>query len=275
MREMPAFSYSSPEDSRMKRAVIQGIEKATGQPYLRRLYETNRHGLAPGESFWDMAVRCLQLRLIYDAQRLRAIPQAGPVVVVANHPFGVLDGLVIANLIYQVRTDFRVLTNALLYRAPEIRPFLLPIDFAETREAMEINLDSRRKAREMLLREAGCVVVFPAGAVSTARRPFGRAIDSAWKPFTADLIQRARATVIPVFFEGQNSWLFQAASLMSQTLRLSLLFNEVRNKIGTDVPVRIGTPIPYADLAGMTDRRVLVDHLRQVTYALPPTYKNY
>lgn len=268
MPQTPAFSYSSPDDSPMKRAVIRGIEMATGQPHLRRLYETNRSQVGQGETFWDIAVRCLQLQLVYDESRLQQIPASGPVVVVANHPFGVLDGIVIANLLSRVRTDFRILTNALLYRAPEIRPYLLPIDFSETREALGTNLDSRRKARDLLLRNGGAVVVFPAGAVSTARRPFGRATDSEWKPFTGELIQRSRATVVPVFFEGQNSWIFQAASLISQTLRLSLLFNEVHNKIGTDIPVHIGQPLTFESLAHIRDRRVLVDHLRHITYGL-------
>ena len=85
---------------------------------------------------------------------------------VSNHPFGVLDGLVICHLVAKVRTDFRVLSNSVLYRAEEIRPFLLPIDFAETKEALKTNLKSRAEAKAHLM-AGGCLVIFPAGGVST------------------------------------------------------------------------------------------------------------
>ena len=112
-------------------------------------------------------------------------------------------------------------------------------------------------------------MVFPGGAVATSARIFQRhAVDPEWKLFTIKAIARAGATVVPVFFEGQNSRLFQLASHVSLTLRLSLLFNEVRNKIGSVVAVRIGAPVPYAVLSHPGDRRALADHLRRMTYRL-------
>ena len=182
------------------------------------------------ESFWQAAVRSLALDVRYDAASLAAIPRTGPVVVVANHPYGVLDGIVIAWLISKVRSDFVVLTNAVLMRAPEVQGFILPIDFSETEEAMRTNLASRAAARAQLDR-GGVVVVFPAGGVSTAPDKLGRkpAIDARWQPFVSQLIQRSKAAVVPVWFGGQNSRLFQIASHLSLTLRLSLIFHEVRN----------------------------------------------
>ncbi len=191
-------------------------------------------------------------------------------VVVANHPFGVLDGIVISHLIAKVRMDFKVLTHNALYRAPEVQPFVLPIDFALTPAAQATNLRSRAGALE-LLGAGGCLVVFPSGAVSTARTPFAReAIDCAWKPFTARAIIQHQATVVPVYFVGQNSRLFQVASHLNQTLRLALLFHEVRNKIGRAVSVRIGAPIAYDALGPIGDRHALTEHLRRITYALAP-----
>ena len=117
--------------------------------------------------------------------------------------------------------------------------------------------------------QGGLLVVFPAGEVSTAAGPFvRRALDAPWKPFTARAIIQTRATVVPMFFGGQNSRLFQIASHVSQTLRTSLLFNEVRNKLGRSVEVRIGRPLPYHEVAHLTDRHELIEHLRSLTYAL-------
>ena len=267
--EEPVFSYADPTDRPVKRHLIHLIERATGQRELKRIYLDNQQHPRAGESFFAAAVRRLSLDVQFDPARLARIPRTGPLVIVSNHPYGVLDGIVLSWLVEKIRSDFLVLTNAVLLRAPEIRQFVLPVDFAGTPEAMAINLESRSQARDHLAR-GGAVVVFPAGGVSTAPDRLGRrpAVDSPWQPFTSQLIQRTKATVVPVCFSGQNSRLFQIASHLSLTLRLSLIFREVRNRIGTTLPVAIGDPIPYALLSHIKDRQALADELMTRTYAL-------
>jgi putative hemolysin len=263
------FSYADPTDPPVKRGLIRLVERATGQPHLKRLYLENQRNPRQGESFFAAAVRRLELDVRFDKAALARIPAEGPVVVVANHPYGVLDGIVISWLVEQARRDFVVLTNAVLMRAPEVRDHILPIDFSGTPQAQRINIESRAAARAVLER-GGVVVVFPAGGVSTAPDKLGRrpAVDARWQPFVASLIQRARATVVPIWFGGQNSRLFQIASHVSQTLRLSLIFREVKSRIGTVLPVAIGAPIAFEALAHLKDRQALADHLNAVTYAL-------
>ena len=263
------FSYASPLDPPVKRGLIRLVERATGQPRLKRMYLDNQRNPRPDESFFGAAVRNLALDVRYDFKALAQIPATGPVVIVANHPYGVLDGIVISWLVEKVRRDFVVLTNALLMRAPEIASFILPIDFSGTPEATETNLKTRSDARA-LLDAGGCVIVFPAGAVSTAPDRWGRrpAIDGRWQPFVAALVQKAKATVVPMWFGGQNSRLFQIASHVSYTLRISLIFHEVKTRIGTLLPVVIGDPIPYEALAVIKDRQTLSDRLHDATYAL-------
>jgi putative hemolysin len=266
--DVDTFSYATADDPRLKRFVIRIIERLSGQPYLKWLYEDHVNNPVPGESFWASAVRRLELKLVYNEQTLNAWPKTGPLIVVSNHPFGVLDGVIISHLVSKVRQDFRVLTNAVLYRAEEIREFLLPIDFTETEEALKTNLKSRAEAKAHLLK-GGCLVVFPAGGVSTTPTVWHkRAIDTEWKTFTARLITQAHAPVAPVFFAGQNSRMFQVASHISMTLRLSLLFKEVHDMIGGEVRVRIGEPIPYDKLPDMGDRQSFMSTLREMTYAL-------
>jgi putative hemolysin len=260
------FSYAAPEDPWLKRAAIHIVERLTGQRYLKWQYLNYRAHPDQG-SFWEAAIRRLELNIECNEDVLRTWPRTGPFVVVANHPFGVLDGLVISHLTGKVRSDFKVLTNAVLNRAEEIREHLIPIDFAETKEALDTNLRSRAEAKLHLM-HGGCLVVFPAGGASTVPTIWHRrAVDSDWKSFVGRLISQAKAPVAPVYFAGQNSRLFQIASHVSMTLRLSLFFKEVYDKIGATLPVRIGPPIPYDELAKF-DRRVLMDHLRDVTYAL-------
>ena len=263
------FSYAAPSDPPVKRGIIRLVEAATGQRELKRLYFQNQRYPRAHESFWQAAVRSLALDVRYDAAALARIPKTGPVVFVANHPYGVLDGIVISWLVEKARPDFVVLTHAVLRRAPEVRDFVLPIDFSGTEAARAINLKTRATARAQLER-GGAVIVFPAGAVSTAPDRLGLhpAVDGRWQPFVSQLIQRSRATVVPIWFGGQNGRLFQVASHVSQTLRLSLIFHEVKARIGALLPVAIGAPIPFEVLSPIKDRQALADELRARTYAM-------
>jgi putative hemolysin len=263
---MDTFSYAAPGDPWLKRKLIRMIERMTGQPRLKRIYEDNRSHPVAGENFFDAAMRRLELRIVANEDALPRWPHEGPLVVVANHPFGVLDGLIICHLVSKVRSDFRVLTNSVLYRADEIRTFLLPVDFADTDAALQTNLRTRAEAK-LHLTKGGCLIVFPAGGVSTTPSLWHRrAVDAEWKTFAGRLISQTRAPVAPVFFAGQNSQLFQLASHVSLTLRLSLLFKEIHDRIGTEIRVRIGDVIPFDALPA--DRQAFMRTLRERTYAL-------
>ena len=262
------FSYAEPDDPRLKRFFIRLIERMSGQPYLKWLYEDHLANPLPGESFWDAAVRRLELKIACNEETLERWPREGPLIVVSNHPFGVLDGVVICHLVSRVREDFRVLTNAVLMRAEAIREFLLPIDFTESEEAVKTNLQSRAAAKSHLL-GGGCLIIFPAGGVSTTPTPWHkRAVDAEWKTYTGRLIAQARAPVASVFFAGQNSRMFQIASHISLTLRLSLLFKEVHDRIGSEMHVRIGEAVPFEKLPATGDRQAFMRHLREMTYRL-------
>lgn len=264
----PELSYAAYFSDPLKRALVRAVERATGQPELKRLYERYRAGELGETGFFEAAIRLLELDVRYDHGRLSAMPSEGPLVVVANHPFGVLDGLVICWLVGQRRADFRVLTNSVLDAVPEAKPWLLPVDFGGTREAAAANI-AMRKAALNHVKAGGCVIVFPAGGVSTTPGPFDPlAVDDDWKPFTAKLITQGRASVTPVFFEGQNSRLFQIASHLSLELRLALVFREVRRRMGKSLSVGIGETLCPEVLGAAGRRRGLMAFLRDQTYGL-------
>ena len=147
--QVDRFSYATEDDPRLKRLLIRAVERMSGQPHLKRLYDEHRTNPVPGESFWAAAIRNLELKVDCNEDGLQRLARTGPLVIVANHPFGVLDGLIISYLTSKVRDDFIVLTNSVLYQADEIRAHLLPIDFAETKEALGTNLKSRALPRRI------------------------------------------------------------------------------------------------------------------------------
>ena len=264
-----AFSYAADSDPWPQRALIRLLEVATGRNRLKQLYLQHQHSNWGGASFFATALQALSLDLRYDARQLMALPKEGPLLVVANHPFGVLDGIILCGLMEQVRADFLALTNSVLLRAPEMRTRMLPIDFSSTREAQRANAASRAKAMQHLA-GGGCMIIFPAGAMATSPDRLGAkpAEDLPWTPYLARLVQTAKCPVAPVYFHGQNSRLFQIASHIHVNLRLALFFHEVRRRIGTQFPIAIGDVIPYAALAPFDDRAALVAVLRARTLGL-------
>ena len=264
------FSYATSDQPVLTRAVIKTIEFVGGQRKLKKSYLEGRAAIARGESFFDMAIRMLALDVVYDRAQLAKVPKQGPVLFVANHPYGVLDGVTLAWLAMKARPDVKVLAAGVLCKLPESRDHLLPIDFGETREAQETTLKSRMLAQKWL-HAGNAIGIFPAGGISTADKPLeGPALDLPWAPFTGKLAMGSKATVVPVFFEGQNSRLFQLASHMSMTLRYSLLFRETVRRMGTRLFVRIGDPIPYEEWCHIKEREPLVAEFRRRTLSLAP-----
>jgi putative hemolysin len=208
------------------------------------------------------------IRLDTPPEEIARIPGSGPLVVVANHPHGLVDGMVLAELVGRVRTDYRILTRSLLTGVREIAHLTIPVPFPHEEDALGKNLDMRRRAMEHLA-DGGAIVVFPSGAVASARTPFGPAVEVEWNPFTAKMILRSGATVLPVRFPGQNSRLYQLAALISPTLRQGLLLHEVVHALNRPQRPVIGEPIPHAAIRALgASPRVLMAALRARTLAL-------
>lgn len=265
----PAISYIDPAMSATRRAVVRAVERVTGQRKLKAVYSAFRAEGGTKESFWSEMLRRSQIELDFDRTALDRIPRTGPLMVVANHPYGLVDGFALCWLIHQVRPNFKLLINSVLSQAPETAGHFLALDFSGTRAAQQLNIRSRAAARAQL-EAGGCLVVFPAGAISTAPDRWGRrpAMDGPWQPIAGQLVQRGRCPVLPVHFEGQNSRLFQIVSHYSVTLRLALIAGEIRRRFGTRLGMTIGELIPFEDLAGISDRTALARELCRRTYAL-------
>jgi putative hemolysin len=270
MRAAPEVSYINPNDSLPRRSLMRAVELMTGQPKLQRIYDRYKQTRGIDDNFWESAVNHLKIYVDFDAGRLEDLPKTGPLIIVANHPFGVVDGIAIGNIISRVRPDIKVLAHAVLGRAEPLRPFLIPITFEGESGALRANIESKRQALAHL-KAGGTIIIFPAGRVSTSDKVFGDAIDSPWKPFTSKLIMQSKATVVPVYFEGQNSWLFHFVSKFSGAMREAVLMREILRQIGTEVVAHIGAPMTPDDIATINDKQLLLDHLRDAVYNLDPS----
>ena len=265
----PPLRYIDPAMTAAQRALIRVIEVVTGQKELKAVYDRFRAEGGTPDIFWSDILRRTGIKVDFDQSALADIPRTGPLLVVANHPFGLVDGLILCWLISLVRSDFQLLINSVLIQAPETKPHFLPISFAGTRDAQATNLRSRADARRHLDR-GGVVVVFPAGGISTSPDRWGRrpAMDAPWQAFIAQMLQRARCPVLPVYFHGQNGRLFHMVSHVSSTMRLALMAGEIRRRFNTTIRTEIGALIPFDDLAHITDRAALSAELCRRTYAL-------
>ncbi len=270
------LSYAKEDDPRAKRILIKTIERLTGRPKIEKLYTSLKQMDLGPQDIWKEALSKLKVYPHYDQAALDRVPKDGPVIFVANHPFGVIDGLMFGLLTSQVRPKFGILVNEVLCTEELFEPYFLPIDFRGTKEALQTIIETRQRTLKRLS-EGEAIAIFPSGGVATAKKPFGRAEDLEWKRFVLKLIHRSKATVVPVFFHGQNSHLFQIASKINQNLRLSLLLNEVRNKMGRHIGISIGEPQTYEELIQVGKKDELLHHLHDLTWDLQddPYYSGF
>jgi putative hemolysin len=263
-------SYARCAKTRGGRALIRVMENATGRLGLIRRARGYELDVANGQDFWDVMVARYGLSLNVMGGALSLIPQTGPLILVANHPYGILDGLMMGQILRQTRGDFRILANSVFHKAEDINRVILPISFDETKAAMRQNLETRRVALDYL-GAGGAIGIFPGGTVSTAAKPFARPMDPGWRKFTARMVAKSGATVVPVFFDGTTSRLFQIASHVHYTLRMGLLIKEFRKRVDSPVDVVIGAPIGAEVLKHYAhDSKAMMDFLRQSTYELSP-----
>lgn len=265
------ISYAHSAATKGGRTVIRLMENSTGRIGLIKRADGYERDVANGRDFWSVMVERYGLSLDVIGGSLSNIPTDGSLILIANHPYGILDGLMMGHILSQTRGDFRILAHRVFRKAEDINRIILPISFDETKEAMKLNLDTRKTALNYL-GQGGAIGIFPGGTVSTAAKPFGHPMDPGWRGFTARMVGKSNATVVPVYFDGHTSRLFQIASHLHNTLRMGLLIKEFKKRVDTPVKVVVGEPIGRDILDPMAkDSRAMMDFLRKATYELSPT----
>jgi putative hemolysin len=242
------------------------LERALGLAELQRQYRRRPKGIE-GDDFAAWTLDLFHVNVRIDPADRHRVPATGPALVVANHPFGAVEGLALALALRRIRPDVKILANFVLSRIPELRDMFLFVDPFERAGASGANAAGLRHAFRWIHR-GGMLVVFPAGEVASLDLRTGRVTDPAWSPTVAGLARRTGAPTLPVFIPGRNGAFFQAAGLLHPALRTALLPRELLQSEGRTVELRVGTPIAATRLSELGDDRRAIAYLRDRTEIL-------
>lgn len=249
-----------------KRLGGQVLERLLQFPALNDLHEASLK-YAQETPYPERFLGVLGVKAIYKDEFLAQIPQEGPLVVVANHPFGGVEGIALLHVLQQVRPDVKAITNEMLTIIPGFKDLLLPVDVFGGPDAPGKNAKTMREAIRWV-EDGHCLGVFPAGEVSALTIRRRTVADAQWNPQIARIVQRTGATVVPIFFEGHNSALFQLAGLIHPRLRSVLIPHEMMRRRDRPLRLRIGRPITPERMKPFATPEALTDYLRVRTYLL-------
>ncbi|MCZ8077889.1 MAG: lysophospholipid acyltransferase family protein [Fuscovulum sp.] len=246
--DMRRLSYAGTFKNPVKANTIRVLEWLTAKVTLLKLIrDFERTGAPVGAPFWPKAIRQMGITIQTPPEEIALIPKTGPLVVVSNHPSGLVDGMVLAELVTRVRSDFKILTRSLLTGIPEVEQFMIPVPFPHEDNARELGLQMRDETMKHL-KAGGVIILFPAGKVAMSEGWWGPAVESEWNVFTHKIVKSSGATILPVYFPGQNSRAFLIANKISDTVRQGLLLYEIKRCLFKPTRPVIGAPIPAEEL---------------------------
>ena len=265
------FSYASKlEHNFAQRLIIKTIERITGKKKLEKLYTQYSIKENDPNKFWSDILDVLNIRIKNKSKNKLIIPSTGKLIIIANHPFGIIDGLILCSLVSKIRSDFKIMTHETLKFLPQLEKFILPVDFSNSdKQSLKNNLLTARKAKDHLVNN-GVLIIFPSGAVSVAKNLKEDAHDDEWKTFPAKLIHQVKTDVLPIFFDGKNGLLFHlfASKMKNSTLKYSSYIHETRKKIGKEIIIYVGKKIKFCEISHLKDRKMLISKLKEHTYNL-------
>ena len=265
-----SLTYSTSFEDPIRRNLVRAIEWGTGKiSILRMIRKFEKTGAPQGQGIWRATLDVKGIELLTPAEQLARIPTEGPVVVVANHPHGMVDGMIFADLIGRVRNDYKILTRQLLTGIDEVASsYMIPVPFPHDQDAQRKSVEMRANAMAHL-KENGLIALFPSGVVAASDSMFGPAVEAEWNVFTAQMIRRSGAKVVPMFFPGSNSRWYQMANRISPILRQALLLHEIVHSCNKPQAPIVGDPISDKDMERLSsDPRGFMAWLREHTLAL-------
>ncbi|MBD3223438.1 MAG: GNAT family N-acetyltransferase [Caldithrix sp.] len=219
------------------------------------------------ENYFEKWLKKIAVESVIKQEDFAQIPSQGSLVIVANHPFGGLDGILIGYLLLKIRSDIRFLGNHLLSHVPEISEYIFPVDVFNGKNSNRMNTLAIRQAFRWVER-GGALITFPAGKVSHWQPRKRKIVDPKWSPHIAAIIRKSGASVLPLYIQGGNSAMFQIMGLLNPKLRTALLPQELMNKTGKTVQIMAGKPLTGSKLSTFQSNEELIEYLKVKTYLL-------
>jgi putative hemolysin len=256
---------------RASNAFHGAIERMFALHSLENLYRS-MPPTGNADQFVDRVLSALAVKADIAAEEISRIPRKGPAIIIANHPFGAVEGLVLAQLLRKIRPDVKLLVNKMLDRIPELSELFIPVDAFGGKGAAARNVAPMRNALKWV-RSGGMLLVFPAGTVSHLTLSRGCVTDPPWHSAVGRLARLAQAPVTPVYIHGSNSAMFQIAGLLHPRLRTALLPRELLKRSNTTLRARVGQPLQAAHIAATQSDEEAIQYLRVNTYLLAEAAK--
>lgn len=279
---MPTPAKQSPEADKLidlresvRQPVLKGLMNFIGPPLesllsfeaMNALYRETRENFRDDPNFFRACAKAFRLDCQLPPGDLDRIPRKGPLIVVANHPFGGLDAIALGHFLTEVRPDVKMMANFLLSKMPETEDWFIPVDPFGRKGSERQNIHSVKQAFKWL-QSGGVLAIFPAGEVSHFHWNGGRIEDSPWTHHVASLARRTQTTVLPVFFDGRNSLFFQVSGLIHDRLRTLLLARELEARRALPLRAFVGRPIAPATFNRLESDERITAYIRSATYFL-------
>lgn len=248
-----------------KNPIVSLISNAARIPRINEIYR--RSWSADPNEFLDRVFDELQIHISVSPKELNNIPETGPFIIVANHPFGAIDGLALLKSVRDRRPDFRIMANFLLQYVQPLKDAFISVNPFEELRSSHSNVTGIKDCLNHV-RSGGGLGIFPAGEVSTFDSAERSVVDKPWNTGAIKLIQKAGVPVIPVHFEGHNSVTFHALGMIHPRLRTLALPSELLKKSGSKLTLSVGQAIQAQELKTFTKVEEAASYLRARTYAV-------
>ncbi|MFA7116222.1 MAG: lysophospholipid acyltransferase family protein [Bacteroidales bacterium] len=222
-----------------------------------------------GREFTKGLLEEFNIRYDIIAKQLDNIPQEGPFIITSNHPFGGIDGIILFHIITSLRPDFKMLSNFILSKIPNLKDNFLLVNPFTNRKNLKSSLAGIRAAKEYVM-NGHALGLFPSGEVSTYYKGHNFCYDKEWQPTIIKLIKILNVPVIPVYFHGENSKKFHRLGKIRPILRTLRLPNELNNKCNQTISMRIGKAVTTNEINEFNDIKLLGQYLKDRTYCLEP-----
>lgn len=220
-----------------------------------------------GYEFVNSLVEELEIKYDINPEELERIPRESPLIIVANHPYGGLEGLILLHALHKIRPDVKIMGNYILKGVNQIQEFVFPMSVEEDNGKTKSSLAGAKHALTHLCK-GGCLVIFPAGEVSSFYQDTNGIMDKVWPEGIIRLIKKQKVPIVPIYFHGTNSRFFHFLGLIHPSLRNAKIPSELLNKKNKNIPVRVGNVISPRDQEEFPDIPRYGRFLRAKTYAL-------